>query len=303
LASEINRHHRAAETAIRAGLNHAQAAGRLLIEAKAQCPHGTWRQWLADNFEGSDRTARAYARIAKGWPEIEAKWQSSAILSIDGALKLLAAPRKRDDSHAQPGRPPIVEAFHQRHKRESQRLIWEMTLGRMLNWAEKRLERIPVHKLGRWLCPLQGFMTQQTQAELLAELVLHPEKPNQTRIDAFGRDVSDYDLIVDTTKHYAKVPFLAVPGLDSRLAIISMCDVAKACTQYGLGLAPEDPWEHDLGCCAFEGCKSWQPECLFGLVDEEPREFTQDELCAWWREVTCKMEAATKQEDAANARD
>jgi hypothetical protein len=94
LAAEINHHHRQAEAALRSGLEHALEAGRLLIEAKSRCVHGTWGLWLADNFEGSARTAQAYMRVADRWPELQAKAQDSADLSLDGALKLLAAPRE-----------------------------------------------------------------------------------------------------------------------------------------------------------------------------------------------------------------
>jgi len=93
LATEINLHHRQAESAIQSGLEHAHEAGRLLIEAKSQCEHGQWGPWLEANFEGSKRTARAYMQVVKRWPEIEAKRQTSADLSIDGALRLLASPK------------------------------------------------------------------------------------------------------------------------------------------------------------------------------------------------------------------
>jgi len=37
-------------------------AGKLLIEAKKLCEHGRWNQWLDENFEMSDRTARRYMK-------------------------------------------------------------------------------------------------------------------------------------------------------------------------------------------------------------------------------------------------
>ena len=43
LAAAINAEHRQAETALNDGLRHALEAGRLLLEAKKLCPHGTWR--------------------------------------------------------------------------------------------------------------------------------------------------------------------------------------------------------------------------------------------------------------------
>jgi Protein of unknown function (DUF3102) len=38
--------------------------GKLLIEAKKLCEHGKWGQWLDENFELSDRTARGWMKYA-----------------------------------------------------------------------------------------------------------------------------------------------------------------------------------------------------------------------------------------------
>ena len=91
-AAEINREHAACLAAASDALEHAMRCGDLLAEAKAGCEHGQWEQWLADNFAGSARTARAYMQLAEHREQIESKRQRSATLSIDGALKLLAPP-------------------------------------------------------------------------------------------------------------------------------------------------------------------------------------------------------------------
>lgn len=95
LAGIIRREHRLAEQHAMQAVNHAMEAGRLLIEAKALCSHGKWLSWLADNFEGSARTAQAYMRLYENRDAL-ANTQSSAHLSIDGALKLLAEPKEAD---------------------------------------------------------------------------------------------------------------------------------------------------------------------------------------------------------------
>lgn len=95
LAAKINTEHEAASTAIRASLEHGRRAGELLLEAKSQVRHGEWAKWLAEHFQGSGRTARAYLQIARRWPEIESKMADSAVSGIDGALKLLAAPDRQ----------------------------------------------------------------------------------------------------------------------------------------------------------------------------------------------------------------
>ena len=94
LAGRINAEHHACETAVNAALEHALAAGDLLIEAKSACPHGAWQAWLENSFDGSVRTAQAYMRVAAHRDEVEAaKTQSSAPLSLDGALRALSTPR------------------------------------------------------------------------------------------------------------------------------------------------------------------------------------------------------------------
>ena len=92
LAKRINKEHSSCEAAARDALDHAQNAGRLLIEAKSKCPHSTWLKWLAVNFSGSKRVAQVYMRIADGWPAIREKAQISAPLSIQEATKLLNSP-------------------------------------------------------------------------------------------------------------------------------------------------------------------------------------------------------------------
>jgi hypothetical protein len=91
LADRINAEHRACRAAAVDALEHALAAGELLLQAKAGCPHGTWQDWVDDNFEGSLRTAQIYMHLARRRAEIgEAKTQSSALSSVAGALHLLS---------------------------------------------------------------------------------------------------------------------------------------------------------------------------------------------------------------------
>ena len=94
LAKRINEEHKRCEGAVNAALEHAMNAGDLLLEAKDTSPHGTWQGWLEGNFAGSVRTAQAYMRVASRRDEVEAaKTQSSAPLSLDGALRALSAPK------------------------------------------------------------------------------------------------------------------------------------------------------------------------------------------------------------------
>lgn len=89
LAVDINREHRAAESAARSAIEHALAAGRLLVEAKGQVGHGGWLEWLKENTEVSPRQSQRYMKLANNWPAIEGKYDAASHLTIDGALRLL----------------------------------------------------------------------------------------------------------------------------------------------------------------------------------------------------------------------
>ena len=69
LASKINSHHQAAEEAAFSALDHARAAGDLLIEAKGRCKHGSWSEWLQVNFRGTERTAQVLVYSLAGMGE------------------------------------------------------------------------------------------------------------------------------------------------------------------------------------------------------------------------------------------
>lgn len=94
LASRIRTEHQLCQSAFRGGLAHALEAGKLLLEAKGQCPHGEWGRWLREHCRIPERTAQAYMRVARGLAAGDP--QRVADLSLRGALKQLAAPRPED---------------------------------------------------------------------------------------------------------------------------------------------------------------------------------------------------------------
>ena len=113
LTDRINEEHRACRESVESALDHALAAGDLLIEAKALCCHGEWQDWLKNNFEGSDTLARSYMRIARNREVVESKRQRSAVfddveLSIDKALRHLAPPQVIERVSPPPP-PPITK--------------------------------------------------------------------------------------------------------------------------------------------------------------------------------------------------
>jgi hypothetical protein len=88
LAARIKAEHEAAAGALKRSVEHAIAAGDLLIEAKAQVPHGQWLPWLKEHCQIPERTARLYMRLAKNKTEIG----NVADLTVRGAAALLASP-------------------------------------------------------------------------------------------------------------------------------------------------------------------------------------------------------------------
>jgi DNA N-6-adenine-methyltransferase (Dam)/Protein of unknown function (DUF3102) len=97
LAERIREEHSAAEVAkgaavvaARKGIEHALVAGDLLIEAKAQIPHGHWLPWLAENCPTvSERMAQHYMRLARNRVELEAEKRNVSDLSLREAVRLL----------------------------------------------------------------------------------------------------------------------------------------------------------------------------------------------------------------------
>jgi hypothetical protein len=91
LARQINQEHEGCEQSLRAGLQHALNAGKLLLEAKRKVGHGGWGDWLKANVTFSDRTARGYMKVAREVPTLEeSKRQRVAVLPLRDALKELA---------------------------------------------------------------------------------------------------------------------------------------------------------------------------------------------------------------------
>lgn len=87
LAARIRVEHEA----VGKGLQHAVAAGVLLVEAKSRTAHGEWCAWLEVNCEMSERTARAYMRVARAHRNLgSVNRQRVADSSFRGALKLLS---------------------------------------------------------------------------------------------------------------------------------------------------------------------------------------------------------------------
>ena len=95
LAQRIRATHRKAEHSAREAVAYAVEAGQLLIEAKAQVPHGQWLPWITEHCEMAERTAQAYMRVARELPKLDdGKAQRVADMPLRDALRALAEPQE-----------------------------------------------------------------------------------------------------------------------------------------------------------------------------------------------------------------
>lgn len=104
-----------AENAWRDALGHAIRAGELLIEAKGLVKHGEWLSWLAENFLGSDRTARLYMRLATNSATV------AELPTIREAVAMLTPPTRIQQER--PRRPAKVRRNDEAIEREARALV------------------------------------------------------------------------------------------------------------------------------------------------------------------------------------
>lgn len=103
LVKRINDETTAAESHARSAMQHALAAGALLVQAKALVAHGDWQQWVEANCTISMRTASAYMRLAtkiETLPDTER--QRVADLPVRDAIRAISTP---------PEAPPSVRGY------------------------------------------------------------------------------------------------------------------------------------------------------------------------------------------------
>jgi hypothetical protein len=91
-AATINKLHDEAVAFGQKSTSSAKACGDMLIKMKATMAHGEWLPWLKEHITFSESTAQAYMKLAAGWDQL--KPPAAGDLTLQGALKLLAAPAK-----------------------------------------------------------------------------------------------------------------------------------------------------------------------------------------------------------------
>jgi 16S rRNA G966 N2-methylase RsmD len=107
LAVAVMAEHEACHRAVADALEHARRCGELLVQAKREVAYGEWLPWLAVHCPTvAPTTAQNYMRVASRWPELMAKTQRVADLSLRQALKLLTSRRETDGAAALAGLPP-----------------------------------------------------------------------------------------------------------------------------------------------------------------------------------------------------
>ncbi len=111
LAARIKAEHNAVVAAFRHGIEHAIRTGELLLEAKAQLPHGEWGSWLEANCEISERSASRYMRLARHRSELESKTATVADLTLNAATQLLAPEEPKEPRAPSHFRSPVEPWF------------------------------------------------------------------------------------------------------------------------------------------------------------------------------------------------
>jgi hypothetical protein len=99
LTAAIRQEHAAASRAAQSALQHALEAGRLLAEAKATIPHGSWESYVKDSCGIAPRTASLYQRLHRHRDRLPNR-QHVADLSLRQAAKLLEQPKAKAETAA-----------------------------------------------------------------------------------------------------------------------------------------------------------------------------------------------------------
>jgi hypothetical protein len=139
LAREVRDAHQTVGVALGNALIAAMRAGDALIAARQHVPEGKWTQWVEDHCEISERTARAYIRVAQARPELEDRQRVAGPLSFRAALEYLREPR---DSRGRPKK---------RSKPSKANLAWMGRHDALAWWIQASLEERQqfVNSIGR----------------------------------------------------------------------------------------------------------------------------------------------------------
>jgi hypothetical protein len=102
LTAAIKQEHAAVSRAAQSALQHALAAGRLLAEAKATIPHGSWEAYVKDSCGIAPRTASLYQHLHRHRDRLPNR-QHVAELSVRQAARLLEQPKAKAETECDDG--------------------------------------------------------------------------------------------------------------------------------------------------------------------------------------------------------
>jgi hypothetical protein len=108
LAAEINSLHDSAQQAAISAVEYAAKCGEKLIEAKAACKHGQFKQWIADNCSVQYRQAARYMKLANGMPQLSKSDLHDTFDSINTAIAYLSASEETQNK-VQAAEEPVTE--------------------------------------------------------------------------------------------------------------------------------------------------------------------------------------------------
>ena len=246
LARRINSAHSNFEKTFRLSLEHAKEAGGLLMQAKRKVGHGNWEAWLSNNCQVSISMSQKYMRISREWTAIEAaKEERVTYLSIKGALKLLAKPRKDRpapmviDGGVQTGRLDIAPSAP---APRDEATLSDMTVDDLIAHLTTRVRRLGQNERNQALVKLECCLKQLKDRSVPAGFMTLAEINRR-----FFRDiVSDADLSM-TLDELGKVEGMgAVDWVDLRGITVRVYPEVVAAKLQSIAVANDWPG-HSLG--------------------------------------------------------
>jgi hypothetical protein len=157
LAARIKAEHEACTLAIKRGLQHAVACGRLLIEAKDLLDHGQWLPWLRDHCQVPERSAQRYMDLAVF--AADTKSDNLADLALDGVATSSAPLVSRANEALEAGDWERATELMLDAPFNAADLTWEPPR----NWIRnKLLHQLRVPAIARWCISVTDVMEDNT---------------------------------------------------------------------------------------------------------------------------------------------
>jgi hypothetical protein len=142
LAERIRAEHK---SFVRQTVARAIAIGELLIEAKKRVGHGDWSSWVGTNCEFSERTAQAYAQIARNRGALEANPKPVADLGIREILKHIGSPSSQPVAitYSKESKAARTVAVNVTHARRPPKVLSKEETQAAIDKANADLDRTP----------------------------------------------------------------------------------------------------------------------------------------------------------------